>query len=104
MVMSQSEDAYVEDSYTFGPDRAVKKVVRRGHYVDDPFVTATFGPDRRGHLQMTQESRRALKSWQHTTYFLEWPLYETFSEIPFSALINMKPSISVSEACQQPKS
>jgi len=104
MVMSQSEDAYVEDSYTFGPDLGLKKVVRTGHYVGDPFVTATFRPDGRGHLQLTEDSRRALKSWQHATYFLEWPLYETFSKIPFSALIVTKPSIRVSEACRQTKS
>ena len=74
MVMSQSEDAYVEDSYTFGRDLAVKEVVRRGHYVEDPFVRVTFKPDSKGHLRMTAQSRRALKAWQHTTYFLDWPL------------------------------
>ena len=104
MIMSQSEDAYVEDTYTFGPDLAVKEVVRRGHYVADPFATATFRPDDSGHLEMAAESRRALDSWEHTTYFLEWPLYATFSEIPFAGLIDMKPVISVSEACQESRS
>jgi hypothetical protein len=103
-VMSQSEDAYVEDTYTLGPHLAVRKVVRRGHYVSDPFVTATFRPDGSGHLQMTAESRHALESWKHTSYFLEWPLYATFSEIPFAGLIDVKPSISVSEACLERKS
>jgi hypothetical protein len=104
MVMSQSEDAYVEDSYTFGRDLAVKEVVRRGHYVEDPFVRVTFKPDSKGHLRMTAQSRRALKAWQHTTYFLDWPLYPTFAEIPFAGLIHTKPSISVSKACQKTKS
>jgi len=103
-VMSQSEDAYVEDSYTFGPDLAVKQVVRQGHYVSDPFATATFRPDARGRLHMTAQSRRALQSWKHTTYFLEWPLYATFSEIPFAGLIKTKPVISVSEACREVRS
>lgn len=103
MLMSQSEDAYVEDSYTFGPDLAVKEIVRRGHYVEDPFVRVTFKPDGKGHLHMTAQSRRALQSWQHTTYFLDWPLYASFAKIPFAGLIHMKPSISVSEACQQTK-
>lgn len=101
IVMSQSEDAYVEDAYTFGPDLAVKEVIRRGHYVNDPFATATFRPDDGGRLHMTPESRRALESWEHTTYFLGWPLYATFSEIPFAGLIDIKPGISVSEACQE---
>lgn len=103
MIMSQSEDAYVDDTYTFGPDMFVKEVVRRGHYVTDPFATATFKPDDSGRLSMTAESRRALQSWEHTTYFLEWPLYATFSEIPFASLIDMKPGITVSEACQATK-
>jgi hypothetical protein len=100
-IMSQSEDAFVEDRYTFGPDFAVKQVARRGHYVSDPFATATFRPDGRGRLRMTADSRRRLRSWKHTTYFLEWPLYETFAQIPFAGLIRIKPSIAVSEACRQ---
>jgi hypothetical protein len=103
MVMSQSEDAYVEDTYTFGQDLTVTQVDRKGHYVDDPFARATFKPDSDGRLAMTDESRSALRSWQHTTYFLDWPLYATFSEIPFAELIAMEPDISVSEACHQTK-
>ncbi len=103
MIMSQSEDAYVEDTYTFGHDLTVTQVDRKGHYVDDPFARATFKPDIRGRLTMTDESRRELRSWEHTTYFLEWPLYASFSEIPFAGLISMEPNISVSEACQETK-
>ena len=101
MIMSQSQDSYVEDTYTFARDLTVAQVVRKGHYVEDPFATATFRPDSRGRLRMTGESRRALRSWQHTTYFFEWPLYATFSEIPFAGLIGLEPGISVSEACQE---
>ena len=104
MVISNSEDSHVEDSYTFGPDLAVTEVVRRGHYVSDPFATATFRPDGSGHLKMTAQSARALQSWKHATYFLEWPLYETLSKIPFAGLINMKSGIAVSEACQEIRS
>jgi hypothetical protein len=104
IVFSQSEDAYVEDSYTFGPDLAVKEVVRRGHYVSDPFATATFRPDGSGHLKMTAQSSRALQSWKHTTYFLGWPLYPTLSKIPFAGLINMKSGVAVTEACQETRS
>jgi hypothetical protein len=101
MVISQSEDSYVEDSYTLGRDLAVKEVVRKGHYVSDPFVTAIFRPDASGHLRMTARSRKALRKWNHFTYFLEWPLYAKFSEIPFAGLIRLKRPIAVKEACQQ---
>lgn len=101
MIISQSEDAYLEDTYTFGPDLVVTEVVRRGHYVTDPFATARFGPDDKGHLNMAAESRRALKSWKHTTYFFEWPLYSKFSDMPFAGLISIKPDIAVSETCKE---
>jgi hypothetical protein len=106
MVISQSEDSYVEDSYTFGPDLAVKEVVRRGHYINDPFATAIFRPDESGHLSMTAKSRRALQSWEreHATYFFGWPLYATFAEIPFARLIDMKSGIAVTEACRETSS
>lgn len=100
VVFTQSEDSYVEDTYTFGPSFTIKDVVRRGHYYSDPFVSARFRPDAKGHLKMTQESRRALRSWKHTTYFFEWPLYETFSEFPFSGLIKLNPRIKVTNGCR----
>jgi hypothetical protein len=106
MVIANSEDSHVEDSYTFGPDLAVNEIVRKGHSGSDPFVTATFRPDDSGRLNMTAESTRALQSWrqEHATFFLDWPRYATFSEIPFAGLIHMKSGISVSEACQETKS
>jgi hypothetical protein len=106
-VMSESEDSAVEDSYRFGPDLAVKEVVRRGHYSSDPWVTATFRPDKSGHLHMTAASHRALQSWEreHATYFFGWPLYATFAKIPFAGLIHIRKSgITVSEACLKTKS
>ena len=101
MIMSQSQDSYVEDTYAFASDLTVAQVVRKGHYVDDPFATATFRPDSHGRLRMTDESRSALRSWRHTTYFFDWPLYATFAEIPFAGLIGMERGISVSETCQE---
>lgn len=101
-VWMESEDSAVEDSYKFGPDMAVKEVVRRGHSRGDPWVTAIFRPDKSGHLNMTAVSRRALQSWRigHSTFFLDWPRYPTFSKIPFSGLIHIRKSgITVSEAC-----
>lgn len=100
MITSQSEDAYVEDTYILAPDFTVKEVVRRGHYYSDPFVTARFQPDTKGQLKMIPASRRALKSWKHETYFFEWPFYATISEMPFAGLIHLKPHISVTKACR----
>jgi hypothetical protein len=100
MITSQSEDAYVEDTYVLAPDFTVKEVVRRGHYYSDPFVTARFQPDAKGELKMTPASRRALKSWKHTTYFFEWSFYATVSEMPFASLIQLKPHISVLKGCR----
>lgn len=100
VVFSQSEDAYVEDTYTFGANLTVKEVVRRGHYYSDPFVSARFRPDAKGTLEMTPESQRALRSWKHTTYFFEWPLFTKFSQLPFAGLVKLKPRITVTNGCQ----
>jgi hypothetical protein len=99
MVMSQSEDAYVEDSYSFAPDLSVAQVVRKGHYVNDPFFTATYRPDDAGTLNLTAETVEASGHWPHTTYFLEWPLYRTFAELPFAPLIETAPQLSLSANC-----
>jgi len=100
VIVLQSEDAYVEDAYTFGPDLTVKKVVRRGHYARDPFISAVFKPDARMQLKMIARSQKAVQSWGQTQeiYFFDWPIYSAFSQIPFAGLISTKP-VSVSETC-----
>jgi hypothetical protein len=98
-VTSQSEDAYVEDTYSFAPDMRVSQVVRKGHYWDDPFFTATYRLDDAGNLRRTAESVEAGKTWQHTTYFLDWSMYRSFAELPFAALIETQPRVSVSANC-----
>jgi hypothetical protein len=102
IVSSQSEDAYVEDTYTFGPDLSLKQLVRRGHYISDRFISAVFTPDDRMRLRMTPQSRRLVGRWgkRHATYFFDWPIYPSFSKLPFAGLIRTKPSISVSQSCQ----
>lgn len=99
LVQTQSEDAYVEDTYRIGPDRRVTKLVRRGHYVTDPFTTATYLPDREGKLRLTAASRTALKRSKYTAYFLDWPVYERFGQMPFASLIRLKSRIAASTAC-----
>ena len=100
VITLQSEDAYVEDTYTFGPNLIVKEVVRRGHYVRDPFISTVFKPDARMQLKMIPRSQKAVHSWGQTqeTYFFDWPIYSAFSQIPFAGLISTRP-VSVSEIC-----
>ena len=99
LVALQSEDAYVEDSYSFGPDLGVTEVVRKGHYIDDPFFTATYRRDGTGKLRLTPESIEAGRNWNHTTYFLEWPMYGSIADLPFAAQIETTPRVSVSANC-----
>lgn len=99
MVTLQSEDAYAEDSYSFAPDLRVTQVVRRGHYIEDPFFAATYRPDLAGNLRLTAESAEAVKNWGHETYFFEWPMHRSFAELPFASLIETTPRISVSANC-----
>jgi hypothetical protein len=99
LVALQSEDAYVEDSYSFAPDLSLIQVVRMGHYVSDPFFTATYRPDDAGELHLTAESVEAVGNWDYTTYFLDWPIYRSFGELPFAALIETTPQVSVWGNC-----
>jgi hypothetical protein len=99
VVTLQSDDAYVEDSYSFAPDWSVTKVVRKGHYIDDPTFTATFLPDAAGRLRMTDRSAEAGRNWDHETYFLEWDMHGSFAELPFARLIDTTQGISVSANC-----
>jgi hypothetical protein len=99
MVMTQSEDAYQEDTYTFAADLSVKQVVRKGHYVNDPFLTVTFRSNAHRRLLMTAESKRRVKNWRHETYFQDWPLYTSLQKMPFARLIHVKPKIAVTGTC-----
>jgi len=98
-VMNQSEDAYEEDTYTFSPDLRVKQVVRKGHYLDDPFLTVTFKANAHGRLVMTDQSKRTAKTWPHMHYFETWPLYASLNSMPLSHLIRIKPIIGVKNSC-----
>lgn len=102
VVTSQSEDAYVEDTYIFNSDLTVKELVRRGHYVDDPFITAVFKPVGQGKLRMSPHSRKTIRRLgkRQATYFLDWPTFPNFSSLPFASLIRTRPVIRVLETCQ----
>src|SRR5512143_3152184 len=53
----ESEDAYVEDLYFLGPKNEVVKMVRTGHYINDPWVSVTFEPDSAGRLRLSALSK-----------------------------------------------
>lgn len=99
LVALQSEDAYVEDSYSFAADLSVSQVMRRGHYIDDPFLAVTYRPDEVGNLQITADAAEAVRAWEHETYFLEWPVHRSFAELPFASLVETQPQVTVSANC-----
>ena len=99
---TESEDAYAEDTYTFGPGLRLLSVKRRGHYVEDPEFGVTFVPDGSGRLRLTQQSkvdRRRNEQAGHETYFVDWPLYPRFAAFPFARFVATKPSVRVSQRC-----
>lgn len=100
VITSQSEDAYVEDDYKFGPGLRLQEVTRTGHYYKEPLMAVTFRPNSQGLLTMTAASRLKVKAWKFENYFFDWPIYQRFSAIPFASLISMKPRVSVVETCK----
>ena len=99
LVTLQSEDAYVEDTYSFARDLSLTGLVRKGRYVEEPFFTATFRPDEAGDLQLTAQSAEAREKWAHLTYFVDWPVYRSFAGLPFAAQVETAPRLSVSASC-----
>lgn len=102
LLTTESEDAYAEDTYRFGPGLRLISVERRGHYGDSPVFSVTFVPDRFGKLQLTPEAKIAKNREErtgHETYFVDWPLYRRFADFPFSHLVMMKPAITISRPC-----
>jgi len=102
LVASRSEDAFVEDRYTFGPSLKLTGVARRGQYVQGSSLNVSFVPDRDGRLQLTSRSRTTMRKSSkagHETYFLDWPLYQRFADMPFASLVPFKPALGVADQC-----
>lgn len=99
---SESEDSSTEDSYSFDALGHVTRVVRKGHYIENPLFSVTYAPGKTGKLELTAASRAIVKRQEkakHETYFLDWPLYANLAKMPFSALIQTKPTVAVVERC-----
>lgn len=87
---TESEDSYVEDTYGLDAAGRVVSLARHGHYINDPFWTATYRPNAKGKLVLTPQSAAELKkraAAKREDYFLEWSKYSSLSVIPFAGLI-----------------
>lgn len=101
-ITTESEDAYVEDTYTFGPSMQVTAVVRHGHYINDPYFSVAFVPNKSGTLVLNAASilrRKRQENGGHETYFVDWPIYRSFREFPFARLVAMGARITAVHHC-----
>lgn len=101
-VMTQSEDAYVEDSYTFDRNWKVSTLVRRGHYDANPYFSVTYSRDAAGRLVLTAPSvQQKLQQEKagHETYFVDWPRFRTFAQLPFATIVNTRSPAAVTRRC-----
>lgn len=90
-VTTASQDAFVEDRYFFASDRKIAKLVRTGHYINDPWASFTYLPNRAGKLTLTVEAQAIvarMSKAEYETYFVDWDTYPTFSAMPFSELVD----------------
>jgi hypothetical protein len=100
-VSTESEDAYVEDTYTFNPNLRIVSVRRRGHYNLEPFFEVTFAPDKSGSLRLTRFSKMKVSklATSQEVYFVDWPVYRRYADFPFVPLITAASPIAASQAC-----
>ena len=90
-IFSISEDAAAEDRYFFGPDHRITKMIRTGHYINAPWASFTYTPNRKGKLTLTPEAKALearMGKAEYETYFVDWPTYATFPAIPFAELVD----------------
>jgi len=87
----ESEDAYVEDRYFIGPNGTVVKMVRTGHYINDPWASVTFAPDAQGRLRLTAASKAVVEKMnaaEFEPYWVDWKHYSRLAQVPFATLID----------------
>ncbi len=101
---TESEDSYVEDRYFFGPDRRITKMIRSGHYINDPWASFTYQPNRVGKLVLTDEAKAIVAKMSkadYETYFTDWDTYPNFNAIPFAELVSWTLPTPVRLHCAQ---
>jgi hypothetical protein len=102
VVATESEDSYVADSYSLNTQGRATRVIREGHYIENPVFSVTYVPGKSAKLELIPASRtvvRAQEKAKHETYFLGWPLYTGLASMPFRGLIQTKTTVAVTERC-----
>lgn len=98
----ESEDAYSEDRYVMGPDHGIARMVRTGHYINDPWVSVTFEPDVSGRLRLTSASAAIVKKMNAAgleTYFVEWDHFSKLGQLPFASLLDRQTGAQIVSGC-----
>lgn len=102
MVSNDSEDAMTDDVYHLDAHQKIVRMVRTGHYINNPMFSVTYVPDWTGRLVMTPSSRavvRRMDQAEYESYVTEWPKFVRFDRMPFRALIRLKPVVAVKKGC-----
>jgi len=103
IMTTESEDAYVEDTYTFDKALNVTTLLRRGAYAEDPFLKVTYLRDGAGKLTLSAASRQLLRRQDKAgreTYFIDWPRYDKFAKLPFAGVVNPRPPATITRPCK----
>ena len=102
-VVMESEDAIAEDRYRFDGQRKVINLKRTGHYINAPWATFTYLPNRTGRLMLDAVSKRIvsrLAADRQETYVTDWPTIRRIQDLPFHRLITFSGSrVSVKAGC-----
>jgi len=102
MMSNDSEDAIADDVYHFDAHQKITRLVRTGHYIQDPVFSVTFAPDWTGRLVMTPASRevvRLMEQAEYEPYITDWPKFAGLGRMPFRNLIQLKPVVAVKRGC-----
>lgn len=102
MVSNDSEDAMTDDIYYLDAHQKITRMVRSGHYIQDPMFSVTFVPDWTGRLAMTPASRevvRLMEQAQYEPYVTDWAKFSGFDRMPFRNLIQLQPVVTVRRGC-----
>jgi hypothetical protein len=85
----EGQDSYVEDRYFVGPRNVILRMVRTGHYINDPVTAVTFAPGGHGELALTAASKRRVQNMvaaKEETYWVDWEAFSRLDQIPFAKL------------------
>jgi hypothetical protein len=100
--VQENEDYFTEDQYFVDGKGAVTKMIRTGHYAQDPLASLIFVPDPDGRLRLSSSSKRAVQRMKAADFGIEWVDWDHFSrltQLPFVKLLDLK-SAPKPGACQ----